>query len=94
MNGKVTTFLGAREGGYMAVYDPRRATTSVQTVVATFISHLVGGGYDGSIYSAETDCRKRLQQLGCPHDYIDSALEFAQTLGDSPWKRSSGPNDR
>ena len=78
----------------MAVYDPRRATTPVQTAVATFISHLVGGGYDGSIYSAESDCRKRLQQLGCPHDYIDSALEFAQTLGDNQWKRSSGPNDR
>ncbi len=78
----------------MAAYDPRRATPSVQTVVATFISHLVRGGYDGSIYTAESDCRMQLRKLGCPHDYIDSALEFAHTLGDNDWKRSTGPNDR
>ena len=78
----------------MVAYDPRRATPSVQTAVATFISHLVGGGYDGSIYSAESDCRKRLERLGCPPDYIDSALAFAHTLGDDDWKRNTGLHDR
>ena len=78
----------------MAIYNPRRATPPVQTAVAVYISHLVQGGYDGSIYSAESECRKRLEQLGCSHEYIDSALAFAHTLGDNDWKRRTGVQDR
>ena len=78
----------------MMAYDPKRATPAVQTVVAAFISSLAEGGYDGSIYSAESDCRKRLEQLGCRRDYIDAALAFAHTLGDDDWKRSAGLHTR
>jgi hypothetical protein len=77
----------------MAEYNPRRATPSVQAEVAEYISHLAQGGYDGSIYSAESDCRKRLQQLGCSQTYIDAALTFAHTIGDNDWKRKRKPND-
>ena len=76
----------------MAEYNPRRATPSVQAEVAIYISHLVQGGYDGSIYSAESDCRKRLEQLGCSQAYIDSALTFAHTIGDDDWKKKRKPN--
>jgi hypothetical protein len=78
----------------MAEYNPRRATPSVQAEVAEYISHLVQGGYDGSIYSAESACRKRLQQLGCSQTYIDAALTFAHTIADNDWKRKSKPNDQ
>jgi hypothetical protein len=77
----------------VATYDPRRATTSVQSAVAMYISHLLQGGYDGSIYSAESACRKRLTQLGCSHDYIDSALAFAHALSDDDWKRRTRPEE-
>jgi hypothetical protein len=78
----------------MAEYDPRRATPSVQTEVAVYISYLLQGGYGGSIYSAESSCRKRLEQLGCSSAYIDSALTFARTFGDKDWKRKSKPMDQ
>jgi hypothetical protein len=76
----------------MAEYNPRRATPPVQAEVAIYISHLVQGGYDGSIYSAESDCRKRLEQLGCSQAYIDSALMFAHTFGNDDWKRKGKPD--
>jgi hypothetical protein len=76
----------------MAEYIPRLATPSVQAEVAIYISHLVQGGYDGSIYSAESGCRKRLEQLGCSQAYIESALAFAHTIGDDDWKRIGKPN--
>jgi hypothetical protein len=78
----------------MAEYDPRRATPSVQSEVAIYISYLLQGGYDGSIYSAESDCRKRLEQLGCSNAYIDSAVTFAHTFGDNDWKKKSKLQDQ
>ena len=73
----------------MAEYNPRQATPSVQSEVAIYISHLLQGGYNGSIYSAEFDCRKRLERLGCSQSYIDSALMFAHTFGDDDRKRKA-----